>query len=75
VSGLVVFMDRARFPNGLPEGVTMHSALRRTRAPVAGAEISDDYRRGWESVLAEVRTHREARSEHLIVVRHRRQGW
>ena len=75
VSGLVVFMDRARFPKGIPEGVTKLRTLRWTLAPVADATIPAEYRRAWDAVLAEVLTDRLSRRAHRIAVRHRKQGW
>lgn len=69
VTGLVVFIDRARFPKGEPNGVTTLSALSRALAPVAHEAVSTDYRRAWDAVLAQARTDREARRAHLDSVR------
>ena len=75
VLGLVVFMDRARFPKGIPAGVTKLQTLRGSLTPVTDAPISTSYRRAWDAVLAEVLTDRLSRRAQQIVARHRKLGW
>jgi len=75
VCGLVVFMDRARFPKGLPEGVTKLRTLRASLAQVTDAPISTSYRRAWDAVLAEVLTDRLSRRAQQVIARHRKLGW
>jgi hypothetical protein len=72
VAGLVVFTDRARFPKGLPSGVTKLSGLSRRLSPVAGASIPADYRRAWDAVLGQARTDGDARREQLDMARLRK---
>ncbi len=74
VLGLVVFMDRAQFPKGIPEGVTTLRTLRWKLAPVTDATITTEYRRAWDAVLAEVLTDRISRRAQRIVARHRKLG-
>ena len=74
VTGLVVFMDRARFPKGLPEGVTTLSLLPRSPPLKIAEPVHAAHRRAWETMIAHVLTDRLSRDAHLLIVLHRKQG-
>jgi restriction system protein len=71
VAGIVVFTDRARFPNGRPAGVLTLSELRSRYAPEKYIGVPHDYRGGWDAVVARARTDRDARRAHLAALRQR----
>jgi hypothetical protein len=72
VTSLVVFMDRARFPKGLPEGVTTLTLLRQV-LPLTNAEcIGAEHRAAWETVTAQVLTDRLSRDAHLLIAKRRK---
>ena len=73
VFGLVVFMDRARFPKGMPEGVKKLRTLG-WLTQVTDTPICTEYRRAWDAVLAEVLTDRLSRRVQQIIARHRKLG-
>lgn len=65
VIGRVVFLDGARFPKGVPDGVAMLGALRRDLAGLQGADIPPPTALGWERVLRFALTGPAARRAHL----------
>jgi len=71
VAGIVVFTNRAQFPNGRPAGVLRLSELRSRYAPEKYIGVPHDYRRAWDAVLARARTDRDARRAHLAALRQR----
>jgi hypothetical protein len=65
VLGRVVFLDGAKFPKGVPDGVVMLEALRQDLAGLQGADIPRPTLLGWERVLRCVLTEPAARRAHL----------
>lgn len=75
VSGLVVFMDRARFPKGVPPGVITLSLLPRA-LPLTNAEsIGAEQRDAWDTVMSHVLTDRLSRDAHLVIAQRRKPRW
>jgi hypothetical protein len=60
----VVFMDRARFPKSMPEGVLHLSEFRRAAAAMRG-DIPAAHLAAWRHLIAQTRTDQEARDTHL----------
>ena len=74
VTGLVVFMDRARFPRGLPEGVTTLSLLQQALPLTNAKSIHAAHREAWDTVISHVLTDRLSRDAHLVIARRRKRG-
>ena len=65
VFGHVVFTDRARFPKGVPEGVTQTKDLvRALKAEIGAGDIPPALRAKWEALGHRIRTGKEARKAH-----------
>ena len=67
--------DRARFPKGLPQGVTTLSLLTQTLPLTTGESIGAAQRSAWETVMAHVLTDRLSRDAHLVIAQRRKRGW
>ncbi|WP_295406280.1 nuclease-related domain-containing protein [uncultured Thiocystis sp.] len=65
VSGRVVFTSAARFPKGLPDGVSRVSALSDDLADWARGEVPPAVLHAWKTLLGHARTDRAARQQHL----------
>ena len=65
VFGRVVFMNRARFPNGLPDGVVKLSGLASSLRDLRGSDIPPSTRLAWEHVRRTVLRDGAAKAEHL----------
>ncbi len=65
VLGRVVFLDGARFPKGVPDGVVMLEQLYQNLAGLPGAGIPPPTVLGWERVLRFALTGAAARRAHL----------
>ena len=74
VSGLVVFTDRAQFPNGLREGATTLSQLPLALPLTSAESICIGHRDAWDVVLSHVLTDRLSRQAHLVLARRRKLG-
>ncbi|BCU07510.1 nuclease-related domain-containing protein [Allochromatium tepidum] len=61
---LVVFTDSARFPNGLPEGVSQLATLEADLAPWRRGRVSSGLRRAWKELLQAIRQDAKARRAH-----------
>lgn len=76
VYGRVVFTDQARFPKGVPEGVSTLRTLRDDLSELSDASrhVCGSLPSAWETVKQAARTDRQARREHLagLAVRHGR---
>lgn len=70
----VVFTDSARFPNGLPEGVSQLATLEADLAPWRCGRVSSRLRRAWKEVLQAIRQDAKARRAHRRGLR-LRHGW
>lgn len=75
VAGLVVFTDRARFPKGLPQGVTTLSLLRQAIPSTNAESTHAAHRDAWETVMSQVLTDRLSRDAHLVIAQRRKRGW
>ena len=72
VTGLVVFMDRAQFPKGLPTGVTKLSLLPQVLPLTTAKSIRAEQRDVWETVMSHVLTDRLSRQAHLVIAERRK---
>jgi hypothetical protein len=61
----VVFIDQARFPKGLPDGVVKLSGLASSLRELRGSDIPAATRLAWEHVRRAVRWDAAAKAEHL----------
>lgn len=71
---LVVFTDSARFPNGLPEGVSQTARLEADLAPWCRGRVSPRLRRAWKDMQQAIRQDAKARRAHRRGLR-ARHGW
>ncbi|WP_295406441.1 nuclease-related domain-containing protein [uncultured Thiocystis sp.] len=65
VSGRIVFTSAARFPQGLPDGVSRVSALPDDLADWTRGEVPPAVHHAWKTLLTHTRTDRAARKQHL----------
>ena len=73
VYGQVFFAGDAKFPKGLPEGVSRIGDFRRALSTWAhGAQPSGNYLAAWEKLRARSRTDKDAKKSHLNAVREKR---
>ena len=75
VTGIVVFMDRAQFPKGLPQGITTLSMLRHALPLTIAESIHAAHYEAWETVMTHVLTDRLSRDAHLVIAQRRKRGW
>ncbi|ADC62747.1 nuclease-related domain-containing protein [Allochromatium vinosum] len=70
----VVFTDSARFPHGLPEGVSQLATLETDLAPWRRGRVSPKLRRAWKALQPAIRQDAKARRAHRRGLR-ARYGW
>ena len=65
IFGRVVFTDRARFPKGVPEGVTLaRDMARELQTDIGTGDISPALQAKWEALAHRIRIGKEARKAH-----------
>jgi hypothetical protein len=67
-----VFTDKARFPKGVPKGVSTVSTLRADLKPLvqAGA-VAAEMQDAWSRIITAARTDRASRKAHVAALRER----
>lgn len=75
VYGRVVFAGEAKFPKGMPAGVSRIANLKKDLADqLAGGQASADHLEAWEKLKAQAKTDKATRKAHLQGVREKKDG-
>ncbi|MBK1695414.1 hypothetical protein CKO09_11795 [Chromatium weissei] len=74
IIGRVVFAGQARFPKGMPQGVSQLAQLSQDLADVQRGTVSEPLQQAWQTVLSHARIDAAARKEHMSGLRARHGG-